>query len=375
MSLRLLHTADWQLGKPFHNLPTDVAPLLREARFAAVRTVAELATSHVVAAVLVAGDVFDSNLVPERMIVQVLAAMRGFAGTWVLLPGNHDPALAESVWSRLERFGRPANILVAASPSPVVLAEGRLVVLPSPLTERHTTEDLTGWMDGAPTPSGALRVGLAHGCVLGRLPEAADANNPIDPGRAASAALDYLALGDWHGTMEIGARTWYAGTPEPDRYRTNDAGRALLVELSEPGSAPAVRPLATGRHTWRQLRWDLTGADDPKAAVDRLLGDAAGAERALVQLTLKGVVDIAGRVALDAALERWRGEFCHLEIREELLAEPSEADLLSLGGSPVIGNAARELAALAAKDPAQRDVASLALRLLYLEHHRLGAQK
>ena len=189
MSLRLLHTADWQLGKPFHNLPAEVAPLLREARFAAVRTIAELATRHEVAAVLVAGDVFDSNLVPERAIVQALAAMRGFAGPWVLLPGNHDAALAEGVWSRLERLGRPANLVVAATPAPIALADGRLVVLPAPLTERHTSDDLTAWMDDAATPSGAVRVGLAHGSVVGRLPEAADAANPIDPERADRARL------------------------------------------------------------------------------------------------------------------------------------------------------------------------------------------
>ena len=46
MTLRLLHTADWQLGKPYHNLPAEVAPLLREARFVAVRTIAELAARH-----------------------------------------------------------------------------------------------------------------------------------------------------------------------------------------------------------------------------------------------------------------------------------------------------------------------------------------
>jgi DNA repair exonuclease SbcCD nuclease subunit len=373
MSLRLLHTADWQLGKPFHHLPAEVAPLLREARLEAVRTIASLAARHEVAAVLVAGDVFDSNLVPERTIVQALAAMRGFAGPWLLLPGNHDAALAESVWSRLERLGRPANVTVAATPAPLVLADGRLVVLPAPLTERHTGDDLTAWMDEAATPSGALRVGLAHGCVLGRLPEAADATNPIDPGRAESARLDYLALGDWHGALEIAPRTWYAGTPEPDRYRANDAGRALLVELPAPGAPPAVTPLATGRHAWRQLRCDLTGADDPKAAIDRLLGDAAGLERALVQLSLEGVIDLEGRTALDAALERWRGELCHLEVRDGLVAEPSERDLLCLGGAPLIAGVARELAELAAGDPAQRDVATLALRLLYLEHSRLGA--
>lgn len=373
MSLRLLHTADWQLGKPFRNLPAEVAPLVREARLAAVRTIAALAARHEAVAVLVAGDVFDSNLVSDRAIVQALAAMRGFAGTWVLLPGNHDALLSEGVWSRLERLGRPENVLVAASATPIPLAGGRVVVLPAPLTERHTTDDLTAWMDEAATPSGALRVGLAHGSVSGRLPEAADAANPIDPERATRARLDYLALGDWHGTLEIAPRTWYAGTPEPDRFHSNEAGHVLLVELNEPGQPPALTRLATARHGWRQLDLDLTGVTDPKPALDALLARATGMEHALVQLTLTGVVDLAGRAALEAALERLAGEVCHLEMRDRLLAEPSERDLLALAGSPVVGTVARELAALAAGDPGQRGIATLALRLLYLEHHRLGS--
>ncbi len=314
MTLRLLHTADWQLGKPFHNLPGDVAPLLREARFAAVRTIAELATRHEVAAVLVAGDVFDGNLLPERVIIQALAAMRGFAGAWVLLPGNHDAALAEGVWSRLERLGRPANIIVAAAPTPITLADGRLVVLPAPLTERHTSEDLSAWMDAVVTPSGAARIGLAHGSVAGRLPHAADAANPIDGERAIRARLDYLALGDWHGTLEIGPRTWYAGTPEPDRFRANDAGNVLLVELDEPGAAARVARLPTARHAWRQLELDLTVAADPKAALDQLMAGVPGPERAVVQLTLTGVLDLEARMGLELALGRWAGEMCHLEI-------------------------------------------------------------
>lgn len=372
MSLRILHTADWQLGKPFQSLPVEVAALVREARVAAVRTIAALAARHEVAAVLVAGDVFDSNLVPERTVLQALAAMRGFGGPWVLLPGNHDARLAEGVWHRLERLGRPENVLVADTAQPITLAEGRIVILPAPLTERHATDDLTAWMDDAATPSGALRIGLAHGSVAGRLPVEAEASNPIAPERAARARLDYLALGDWHGTLEIAPRSWYAGTPEPDRFRANDAGNALLVELSEPDALPLVTRLATARHGWRQLDLDLTGIADAGPALDGLLADAAGLEHTLVQLTLTGVIDLAGRAALEAGLERLAGEVCHLEVRDRLLAEPSERDLLTLVGSPVVGTVARELAALAAGDPSQREVATLALRLLYLEHHRLG---
>ena len=216
---------------------------------------AALATEQAVDAVLVAGDVFDGNLVADRTLLQAMAAMRGFAGPWLLLPGNHDAALAESAWTRLERLDPPANLLIARTPAPIVLADGRLVVLPAPLTERHSQDDLTAWMDTAATPAMALRVGLAHGSVADRLPAAAEAANPIAPDRAETARLDYLALGDWHGTLEIAPRTWYAGTPEPDRFKANAAGQALLVELDGPGAPPRVTPLATAAHAETRCGW------------------------------------------------------------------------------------------------------------------------
>lgn len=375
MTIRFIHTADWQLGKPFHNIPGDAGAHLREARFEAVRCLARLAREHAAEAVLVAGDVFDQNQVTDRTIMQAVAAMRDFAGPWVLLPGNHDPALAESVWSRLGRLGAPANLQVAATPEPIGLADNRLIVLPAPLTERRTFDDLTAWMDEAETPAAALRIGLAHGSVVGRLPELADAQNPIAPDRAASARLDYLALGDWHGTVEIAPRTWYAGTPEPDRFKDNQSGQALLVEIDRPGSPPRVTPLPTACYAWQELTVDLTAAADENEAVariDRVLASNRRPERRIVQLCLTGAVDLAVRAAVEAAVERWRGELCHLEVRDGLLAEPSERDLVSLGDAPVVGQAARELLALSRSGEAEaRAVASLALRLLYMENARL----
>ena len=105
MAIRILHTADWQLGKPFAGLSGDTGALLRAARFDAVRTIARLAREHEVDAVLVAGDVFDDNYVERATVAKALAAMREFDGPWLLLPGNHDPALAASVWTRIAGDG------------------------------------------------------------------------------------------------------------------------------------------------------------------------------------------------------------------------------------------------------------------------------
>ena len=112
MPITLVHTADWQLGKPFGSIEGDTAALLREERFEAVKRIAALAQDRYVDAVLVAGDVFDSATTPDQIIQRALESMKTYSGPWVLLPGNHDPAQSESPWTRLNRIGFPKNVMV-----------------------------------------------------------------------------------------------------------------------------------------------------------------------------------------------------------------------------------------------------------------------
>lgn len=371
MTLRLLHTADWQLGKSFAGVPGDAASLLRAARFDAVRTLARIARERAVDAVLVAGDVFDDNLVGASTVARTIAAMREFTGPWVLLPGNHDADTAASVWSRLRHGGVPENLLLAGSPLPLSLADGRLVVLPAPLTARRVFDDLTEWMDGAATAPTVVRVGLAHGSVAGRLPGDADAANPIAADRAERAQLDYLALGDWHGTLEIAPRTWYAGTPEPDRFATNEPGHALLVELTAPRSSARVERITTATYHWHAIDLDVTGLEpgDVGAAVDRTLPPPAERHRALLRLRLGGIAGLATRAAIDTALERAAGELVWVDVIQDGLAtEPDDRDLASLADVPVTAAAARALQEAAATgSDEERASARLALRFLYAE--------
>ncbi len=104
-------------------------------------------------------------------------------------------------------------------------------------------------MDSASTLDGMIRVGLAHGAVAG-FDTGGEASNPIAPDRAARAGLAYLALGDWHRTQSINPVTWYAGTHEADRFRSQDVGQVLLVDIASPSAPPVVTPVQTGAFTW-----------------------------------------------------------------------------------------------------------------------------
>lgn len=341
--ISLLHTADWQIGRVFSQFEPDDAAALFEARFKVVELLAGIAAERQVDAVLVAGDVFDLQTVSDKTVRRMFNAMQGFAGPWLLIPGNHDSALSESVWGRAQRLGAIApNVVCCLEPTARTVA-GKFTLLPAPLTQRHTYGDLTDWFATAQGEEGLPRIGLAHGCVQGILSEDIDSANPIAAGRAAQARLDYLALGDWHGTRQIDERTWYAGTPETDRFRANDSGQALLVTIAQAGAVPAVEPIRTGQFAWQQLEPRLAVPSDIDELVEKLERVGSGD---VLQLRAQGACDLGGHNRLGAALDAARARARALVWDGEALRlEPTEEDIQALHADGFVGEALQELRA------------------------------
>ncbi|WP_341938576.1 metallophosphoesterase family protein [Marinimicrobium sp. C2-29] len=339
---RFLHTADWQIGRQYNRFAEEDASILADARFTVIERLAALATEQAVDAVLVAGDVFDAQTVSDRTIHRTFQAMAGFTGPWLLLPGNHDAALAESIWTRAQRLGAvPDNVDLLLTPEVRVYQNLGFVVLPAPLTQRQTYNDLTEWFDRADTPEGLVRIGLAHGSVEGQLAEEIDSTNPIAADRAATARLDYLALGDWHGYKTIDARTRYSGTPEQERFKDNGAGQALIVDIEQPGAEPQVQPHTTGQFQWIKHQSTLAVASD----IERLMSELdALPPRSVVDLTLDGEVDLAGYQSLlqyfSAAEARHRSFQTHLS---GLNLVPTEDDIAALHADGYVGEVIGEL--------------------------------
>lgn len=339
--ISILHTADWQIGRVFAQFEPDDAAALFEARFAVVERLAGIATDRGVDAILVAGDVFDAQTVADKTIRRLFNAMQGFTGTWVLIPGNHDAALAESVWSRARRLEAiPGNVIVCLEPKPLVVA-GKFTLLPAPLTQRHTYADLTDWFAAYVSTDDLPRIGLAHGSVRGILPEEVDSANPIAAGRAQGAGLAYLALGDWHGTKRVDGRTWYAGTPESDRFKANDSGQALLVSIEVTALEPTVTAVPTGKFGWRQIEKQIA-VDSDVAEVVRIL-DAVGGEDVL-HVRLSGTCNLAGHRKLSASLGAARAKArAVLWDAATLRLEPTDEDIQALQADGFVGEVLQEL--------------------------------
>jgi DNA repair exonuclease SbcCD nuclease subunit len=326
LGIRFLHTADLQIGKGFGQFPPDVAGELRAERLKSLKRIASLARDRSVDVVLIAGDCFDTVAVADETLRRFKVALEPFHGIWMLLPGNHDPAFAESPWSRLRRLRLPTNVVIADEPKPMFIG-GNAVVLPAPLQRRRDVADLTHWFDAALTDDHVIRIGLAHGSVPEFLPEPSEAANPVALDRAERARLDYLALGDWHGSLQVSERTWYSGTPEPDRFRANDPGYVLDVTIEHPGAAPHVEAVPIATYTWIERVKEIVpgGAEEISRAL--CVADTE-LERLILRLDLQGTIDLATRAAVNDKLEELRARVFHLEEDDTGLAlEPTEDDL------------------------------------------------
>jgi DNA repair exonuclease SbcCD nuclease subunit len=361
-AFRFLHSSDLHLGRAFGAYPADIRHRLREARHGAIARLAQAARAGGAGVVLLAGDTFDAETPAPETLRQALRAMGDEDDqTWVLLPGNHDSLAASELWRRIASDA-PANLRAITSDAPVELAPGHWL-LPAPCTQRRPGRDLSEAMS-APTPEGACRIGMGHGPIIDFSGEEG-ATGIIPPDRAARSGLAYLALGDWHGQMQISHATWYSGTPEPDGFKHDAPGKALLVTLD---CAAQVTPVETAQFRWMRPRLDLLPGDDVAECVAAALPKARARDH-LLRLTVTGRLPMAERAALEAGLASRAPDFGWFEPDLSALAvEAFPGDLDQIDRAGALRHAAEVLLAESgdmALSQSDRETASAALARLY----------
>jgi predicted nucleic acid-binding protein len=209
-----------------------------------------------------------------------------------------------------------------------------------------------------------LRIGLAHGSVQG-FGSGGEANVPIDPARIASARLSYLALGDWHGTTRISERAWYSGTPEPDGFRDNEPGNALLVTIEGASAVPKVERVATAHFTWVRRQQTVDGPKGLEVLEAELAGLGSAALRLLIDLDLDGHVTLSERAAIEARLSQLAADVFHLATDLGGIHVAAAASDLEALGSGVLGTVAQRLKTAAESGGTEGETAERALRKLF----------
>ncbi|MCX5747958.1 MAG: DNA repair exonuclease [Proteobacteria bacterium] len=353
MAFRLLHTADWHLGKPFPAFDEAAEKTLRRARLEVLTEVFAAATRSVVDAVICAGDLFDN---PDpgppwwQGLLDILNRLPPAFPPVFLLPGNHDPLLTESVWAPGHAFraGLPAFVRVVDRDDFCEEIKPGLVLHAVPCRSKAGASDPVEKLPPRTPGDESVRVGLVHGQTFD-IP-GHDMNFPIRPEVARARGLDYLALGDTHGyrVVQESPPVVYPGSPEPTSFDEVDPGHVVLVCFSRTRGRPLLRKLPVARWRWRdEMIRDLTAlralaSEDLRSTVLRLAFDLEVdlKERDEVQKILE---DLIGTDAKPGRAGVISSDVAGIRIRITSVADAFPPDL-----PPVLQTAIEHLQRLAA---------------------------
>ena len=375
--MRFLHTADWQLGMTRHFLAGEAQPRYSAARRDAVAGLGALAAEVGAEFVVVSGDVFEHNQLSPQVVGQSLEAMRAIGIPVYLLPGNHDPLDASSVYtSALFTAERPDNVVVLDRAGIHQVRPG-VEIVAAPWRSKVPTTDLVAEVlaDLSDATAGSVtRILVAHGGV-----------DVLDPDREkpslirlaglddalAGGLVHYVALGDKHSLTPVGGggRVWYSGSPEVTNFDDveSDPGHVLIVDIDDTDHRVTVESRQVGRWRFVTLNRGVDGSRDI-ADLDINLDQMTDKDRTVVRLALTGSLTVTDRAALDACLDRYARLFAWLGLWErhtDLAVIPADGEFTDLGIGGFAAAAVEELVATARHGDAESAVdAQGALALL-----------
>jgi len=193
--------------------------------------------------VILAGDTFDSHRVPQELIEHAAAVIAAAELPVVLLPGNHDPAIAAAVY-RHGALAALQNLHV------IGITHDEAIDFPD-LSLEVWGRAHWDYADMIPFESARARrtrwqIAMAHGHYEPK-PDRGSRLRPswlIGDDEIAATGADYVALGHWNRAVRVGngkVPAYYSGSPE---Y----SGTVNVVRLSMASGVTVTRaPLEIAR--------------------------------------------------------------------------------------------------------------------------------
>jgi len=181
---------------------------------------------------LIAGDLFDSNRVPESGVQFVYQELARVPCPVVMIPGNHDCYDHRSVYKKVDFtvVGPHVYTLTAEEGTIIEFPHLRATVWGKGLVEHdHKYRPLVGV---PPRRGDYWHIGMAHGYFVDE--DEIQRSSLIYPEEIAQSGLDYLALGHVHVFTDLThgmTKACYPGTPAPLHLGVNNGGSVAEVIL------------------------------------------------------------------------------------------------------------------------------------------------
>lgn len=303
--IKILHTADIHLDAPLRSLALrdeSLRDAVQAATRAAFARIVDVALSERVAALLIAGDLFDGRARSARTAAFLTAQLDRLRAAEIpvfYIKGNHD---AENpITGALDL---PDNVHVFdARGGRVQLAED-LWIHGVSFADRHAPESLLPRFP-APVP-GAVNIAMLHTSLAGAAGH--DTYAPCTVGDLTDMGFDYWALGHVHKRQIHAKAPWVVMPGMPQGRDIGEAGAksASMLTVTEGRIEVAEVPTSVVEFTATTLDISAVESDDALRAAlrDHLRGIADGlsSEAGVVRLSLTGTPARHWQILRDQAI-------------------------------------------------------------------------
>lgn len=243
--MKILHTADLHLDRPFEGLtglPDALRKKLQESNLIMLKRIVDLAITEEVELVLFAGDVFHQNYIALKTQAAWVAQLERLAAVEIpvaIIFGNHDYYQEDRYW-----FAFPKNTQVFTSETVttqvITTRTGKTVALSGFSYQRPWIEEHKA-LEFPPRAAVDYHIGLYHGELAHQ--EARYA--PFTLAELKAKNYDYWALGHIHQPQILSQEPLiaYPGTPQGHTKKEQETGVLIYDLVSKQMTRYEVAPV------------------------------------------------------------------------------------------------------------------------------------
>ncbi len=262
MTQKFIHAADFHLDSPLagiKKLSPEAAKRLRGATRRAVEKIVSLARNEQVAAVVIAGDLFDGPVRDSSSAIWLEGQFRKLAADGiqvVLIQGNHD---AYSNAGKSVKWSEGIKQLRSDAPETFVIEEAGLAIHGQSFAARSVQMDLAA--EYPPAVEGYFNIGVLHTSLSGNADH--DDYAPTTVSVLDGKGYNYWALGHIHArsveSLSRQAYVGYSGCIQGRHIREPGAKGVNLVTVQD-GEIETIEFVSTDSIRWHHVRVDVSAA-------------------------------------------------------------------------------------------------------------------
>ncbi len=393
MELKIAHISDIHLGSKFLFLG-EKANEHRERIWQTLKKSLADAVARNCKLVVITGDIFDypnPGAKDKERLEGLFSEVVDKGIRVVILPGNHDLLGDGSVWGNWKQSGvhvcgqkngvkGEANVdggtnRNAASASVFDFVEyedlGVQIWASAVTAKKSSLPDLEALAREIKQHKSAhegkqdlARIVLLHSPLDININSGKGQVN-ITKDSLAKLEADYIALGDWHSTMDVGGEqftAWYAGSPEILSLSEKDSGNYLIINLISESDKFKAR---VEKVRISELQLHRKQADLSLIKLTELTRELESlrSPNNIVNLVLRGEIEPGNTLDTDEIESRFSAEFYYLRVRDMTKIEAGLSDTENLPKGSIQSEFVRLIKKRQDSGEITEEVAGMALKI------------